>query len=64
MNTIPKLFATVVEANVDRLAVVEGGSSVTYGALGVEIASLARTLEAQGVRRGDSVALLLPNGLS
>ena len=63
MNTIPKLFATVVEANADRLAVVEGGSSVTYGALGVEIASLARTLEAQGVRRGDSIALLPPNGL-
>jgi acyl-CoA synthetase (AMP-forming)/AMP-acid ligase II len=43
-------------------AVPEDGRVLTYGQVGEQIEALARRLAAAGVRRGDRVALALPNG--
>ena len=45
----------------DRVAVVEGDTSLTYGALNARIDSLALALAALGVGRGDRVAVLQAN---
>ncbi|HSS60198.1 MAG TPA: acyl--CoA ligase [Candidatus Limnocylindrales bacterium] len=41
---------------------VPGGASLTYGQLRREVAVAADTLARLGIRRGDRVALVLPNG--
>src|SRR3954470_3583348 len=53
-----------VERGRDNLAVAEiGGDSVTYGELWDRAARVAGGLRANGVQRGDRVAIRLPNGL-
>ena len=47
--------------NPDHPAILFEGRSVGYGALAACAAALARTLANRGVRRGDRVALFLPN---
>ena len=48
----------------DRLAVSEvGGGQVTYGELWDRAARVAGGLRAEGIERGDRVAIRLPNGL-
>lgn len=44
------------------LVVPEDGQSLTYAQLGSRVGTLAGRLAAAGVRRGDRVALALPNG--
>ena len=44
-----------------RQAIVFEGQDISYGALDACAAALARSLKANGVRRGDRVALYLPN---
>ena len=63
MKTIPEMFAKVAKQNASRTAIVDGGETVSYEVLEKKIASLAKELHNNGVRSGDRVALLLPNGL-
>ena len=44
------------------LIVPDGGQVLTYGQLANQVETLARRLSGLGVRRGDTVALSLPNG--
>jgi long-chain acyl-CoA synthetase len=44
-----------------RKAIVFEGQDISYGALDACAGALARSLKANGVRRGDRVALYLPN---
>jgi len=63
MKTIPEMLATVAKQNAERTAVVDADTAVCYVELEQKIAALATELQRLGVRRGDRVALLLPNGL-
>jgi long-chain acyl-CoA synthetase len=47
----------------DRLAVVCGGERLTWGALAARVYRLANALYALGLRKGDKLALVLPNSL-
>ena len=47
--------------NADKPAVLFKGSTITYGQLGSESTAFAAALVALGVRKGDRVALVLPN---
>ena len=51
----------VARATPGRQAIVFEGQDISYGALDACAAALARSLKASGVRRGDRVALYLPN---
>lgn len=46
-----------------RVAIDDGGRTITYGELGERMRRLASVLLAAGVRRGDRVALLASNGI-
>src|SRR5437773_1252724 len=50
----------------ERTAVIlpEQNRRVTYGALRSQVQALAETFAAVGIRRGDRIAIALPNGLS
>jgi long-chain acyl-CoA synthetase len=63
MKTIPEMLVTVAKQNAGRTAIVDGGVAIDYATLERKITSLAAELYGRGVRRGDRVALLLPNGL-
>jgi long-chain acyl-CoA synthetase len=63
MKTLPEMFATVARQNTGRTAVVDGGTAISYEALEKRVAAFAGELHNLGVRRGDRVALLLPNGV-
>jgi len=63
MNTIPEMLVAVVKQNAGRTAIVDEGVAIDYATLERKITSLAAELYGRGVRRGDRVALLLPNGL-
>ena len=62
MNTLPELLDTVVRDNPQKAAIIEGGRKLTYLDLQQRVHSLAGRLSSLGVKQGDSVALLLPNG--
>ena len=53
----------MAEAEPERVAVVEGRRRLTYGALWTEVRRFADALREHGVRRGDRVALMLPNSI-
>lgn len=63
MKTIPEMFAKVAKESASRTAIADGNETVSYEVLERKIASLANELGNLGVRKGDRVALLLPNGL-
>ena len=63
MRTLPEMLATVARQNAGRTAVVEGMVAINYEALEKRVAALAGELHNLGIRRGDRVALLLPNGV-
>ncbi|MFU8872798.1 amino acid adenylation domain-containing protein [Micromonospora sp. SL4-19] len=60
--TVPEVFAARVRATPDAVAVVDPVRSLTYRDLDGRADTLAATLRAAGVRRGDLVALCLPRG--
>ena len=62
MNTLIEILATVVAQNSSRIAVVEGETAVSYSDLEKAIVSLATQISDLGIRPGDRVAILLPNG--
>jgi long-chain acyl-CoA synthetase len=53
-----------IEAVPDRIALIEGEESITYGAVGDAIERAAAALAARGVERGDRVALADTTGLA
>ncbi|KAI9683244.1 MAG: putative NRPS-like protein biosynthetic cluster [Bathelium mastoideum] len=64
-ETIGQHFASIVSKHGDRLAVVSSAqrSRLTYDALDTASNALARGLKAQGVRKGDRVAVSLGNNI-
>jgi long-chain acyl-CoA synthetase len=63
MNTLIEMLETIVDNRADRSAIVEGERAVSYFALKKRVIGLANELQRVGVRPGDRVALLLPNGV-
>ena len=63
MKTLVDMLESVTTQNANRLAVVDGDEEVIYQALQRRIVSLATELKGLGIRKGDRVALLLPNGV-
>src|SRR5215475_10279547 len=59
--TLGALLDEITAARPDAEAVVFRGERLTYAALRAYVDTLARRLLALGVKRGDRVALLLPN---
>src|SRR5262249_29012151 len=60
-QTLGALLDEITAARPDAEAVVFRGERLTYAALRARVDTLARRLLALGVKRGDRVALLLPN---
>jgi long-chain acyl-CoA synthetase len=63
METLPQMLAAVTAENPGRTAIVEGETKVSYEELHDGVLSLAGQLYRAGIRGGDRVAVLLPNGL-
>jgi 4-coumarate--CoA ligase len=57
------MFGTLVDAELDRVAVVDGATTPTYGELRSRVDAFAGALAARGIRPGDVVALQAPNGV-
>lgn len=62
MRTLTEMLTIVAGQNPRRAAIVEGETTVTYAELDDRIVSLSGQLYELGIRRGDRVAVLLPNG--
>jgi len=60
MANLWNTFAARAEADPSALALVFGGSSISFGELRASALRYAAALEARGIRRGDVVALQLP----
>src|SRR2546428_1283176 len=60
-RTLGDLLDEAARARPDADAVIVRGQRLTYGALRARADELARALLAVGVRKGDRVAVLLPN---
>jgi long-chain acyl-CoA synthetase len=63
MRNVPQMFRSVADRSADRIAVVDKGQAVSYGALQQRVDSLAAQLLRMGVRVGDAVGLMLPNSV-
>ncbi|MFI6107832.1 amino acid adenylation domain-containing protein [Streptomyces sp. NPDC051310] len=61
--TVPERFAHQASRTPDAVAVRSADRTVTYAELRAGAAALAARLTAAGVRRGDTVALLLPRSV-
>lgn len=61
--TLPELLADA-RGNQTAIIIPETGIRVSYGSLRSQVAALAEGLAAAGIRRGDRVAIALPNGLA
>jgi long-chain acyl-CoA synthetase len=57
------MLETVAKEDAGRVAIVDGETAVDYVTLERKTASLSAELYDRGIRRGDRVALLLPNGV-
>ncbi len=62
MNDLSSLLQAA-PANSTAVIVPETGTAVTYGSLYRQVMTMAETLAGMGIRRGDRVANVLPNGL-
>lgn len=63
LTTVPDLFASVVLARPQAIAMEEISQRVTYAELDAWSDQLASSLICSGIRRGNSVAVLLPPGM-
>jgi acyl-CoA synthetase (AMP-forming)/AMP-acid ligase II len=61
-STIPQVFNQCVDLYPDRLAQVDGDERMTYKAFGKKVDRLASALVDLGVKPGDKVAMVLPDG--
>ena len=62
-RTLDQVFGELFERHHDRVALVAGELTITYGELGRRSALLAGLLHARGLRRLDRVVVHLPNSL-
>ena len=62
MMTLGDMLTAAVKDHADRVAIVDGDRTVSYAALGTHVAALSGRLYQLGIRKGDRVALFLPNG--
>ncbi len=62
-TTIGSVLAANLETNPDREALVYGDARLTYRQLGKHVDRLAEALTNLGIRKGDKIALDLPNWL-
>jgi long-chain acyl-CoA synthetase len=62
LNTLPELLDGAVRSNPQKAAVIDGERKLSYLGLQERVQSLSHRLSTLGVKRGDPVALLLPNG--
>ena len=61
LGTLVDLFESSVARFADRTAIVCFGAPVSYARLGAEARAVAAWLAAQGLGRGDRVAIMMPN---
>ncbi len=61
--TIYDRFLLQVEANPQKTAVLFDGCSLTYAELAEQADTLAEYLLQSGIRRGDAIGVMLPNGI-
>lgn len=69
MNSAPVAATTLLEALAGNpshtaIALPGDGTTVTFADLRAQVESIAETLSGLGIRRGDRVAMALPNGVS
>ena len=62
-ETLTDALARVVDANPDRIAIVQGDRRLTYRELATVVEEVAAGLAASGVRREDVVSVQLPNSV-
>jgi acyl-CoA synthetase (AMP-forming)/AMP-acid ligase II len=62
-ETVAQQLELVAQTNPDTLAVIAPEGRITYAELAVRVADTAARLDAAGLRFGDRVGVLLPNGL-
>jgi acyl-CoA synthetase (AMP-forming)/AMP-acid ligase II len=62
MNDLPSLLNTA-PGNSTAVIIPETGTAVTYDSLRRQVKEMAEALAGMGIRRGDRVANVLPNGL-
>jgi len=60
--TIPELLRSAAAAHGERPLLLTGGESLTYAEAEQRSRRLAKALLAQGIRKGDHVGILFPNG--
>lgn len=63
MNTVPALFFSAVENFSDHTAMIEDDRRVCYGELGNMARNFSSFLSGRGVKKGDRVAIFLPNSV-
>lgn len=59
--SLAAVLAEAARRHPDRVAVVDGGTRITYGRLWAEALAQAGALRGLGVGPGDRVALMMPN---
>ncbi|MFI8888635.1 amino acid adenylation domain-containing protein, partial [Streptomyces sp. NPDC053813] len=62
-TTLPELFAAQAARTPDALALIDGGTELTYAQLDARANRLARLLVDRGVRPGGTVAVALPRSV-
>ncbi len=60
---LPQLLARTTARVPDRVAFIDEAREVNYRAFGLDVQAVAAGLERLGVRRGDRVALMMPNSI-
>ncbi len=63
MNTVRELFFSAVENFTDRTAVIEDDRRISFRDLGNMVRSFSSFLFSSGVKKGDRVAIFLPNSI-
>ena len=61
LGTLADIFRTSVATYADRTAVESFGKQMTYAELGRTAEAIAAWLQAQGLKKGDRIALMMPN---
>lgn len=61
VGTLPELLERAAQKCPDSIAITIGETRIPYAALAMRVKMLAQGFSDQGMRRGDRVALLLPN---
>jgi acyl-CoA synthetase (AMP-forming)/AMP-acid ligase II len=63
MTGFDRFFSYPAARFANKVAVIDDGSEVTFGELDCQANRLVRALAAAGARRGDRIALILPNSI-